>query len=243
MGRGAFLLALFIHALLFILLSQGMRQKNNLPTQSEAILLTPSELMKLETSTSVYSQNPQASTQPTQATETANISMQKKYKLPQEATEYSRFRKTLHTQVRQKTKEENIDKKKVSKTREREQYLASLRDKAISAVNETRKSLGKQHGKTVDPDFTTSDDYLDLLRDHIKKNIIYTEVIIGNPTAIIEVELAPDGRVISQHLMQASTERSWDQAVQTAVKLSDPLPCDSSGKAPHSLQLFFSPKG
>ncbi|WP_211948746.1 cell envelope integrity protein TolA [Cupriavidus yeoncheonensis] len=87
-----------------------------------------------------------------------------------------------------------------------------------------------------------SSGYADRVRRKVKPNIVFTEDAPGNPTAVVSVQLAPDGSLMSARLSKPSGNSAWDNAVLRAVERSDPLPRDENGKAPASFTITFRPK-
>jgi colicin import membrane protein len=76
----------------------------------------------------------------------------------------------------------------------------------------------------------------------VKPNIVFTEAISGNPTAVIEVRTSPDGTVISRKLTQSSGVKDWDEAVLRAIDKTEMLPRDTDGRVPSPLEISFRPK-
>jgi colicin import membrane protein len=76
----------------------------------------------------------------------------------------------------------------------------------------------------------------------VKPNIVFTETIQGNPTAIVEVRTSPDGTIISRKLTQSSGVPSWNDAVIRAIDKTEVLPRDTDGRVPPVLSLEFRPK-
>ena len=64
----------------------------------------------------------------------------------------------------------------------------------------------------------------------------------GNPSALVEVRCAPDGRIISRKLLESSGLPAWDEAVLRAVDRTEVLPLDENGRVPSPLQIEFRPK-
>ena len=62
------------------------------------------------------------------------------------------------------------------------------------------------------------------------------------PQLAYETRLAPDGSILSKRLTKSSGNGAYDEAVMRAVERSDPLPRDTNGKAPSSVNLTFRPK-
>lgn len=76
----------------------------------------------------------------------------------------------------------------------------------------------------------------------IKPNIVFTEDIAGNPTAVVEVHAAPDGKIFASKLTQSSGEKAWDEAVLRAIDKTEVLPRDTDGRVPSPLEISFRPK-
>ena len=76
----------------------------------------------------------------------------------------------------------------------------------------------------------------------IKPNIVFTEDISTNPTAVIEVRCAPDGRIIGKRLIKSSGIKAWDDAVMRAIDKTEILPKDIDGTVPSSFEISFRPK-
>ncbi|VVE68839.1 protein TolA [Pandoraea anapnoica] len=323
-GR-AFLLALFMHALLFALLFYGMRWQNSSPAGSEAELWTPTEVAEPTPPvvTPPPTPAPPAVATPTPPAEDADIALQqKKRKQEQQAAEQARLLEAQQEKARQEAlkqkqlaeqqaaaelarkkaaedaarqqkladqkkadeqkrqKEEDAKKAEQLKQQQladaqkkadaekkaaedkaakakaakeaaaqkaadaaRSERLASLRGMAGGTPGATGNGLGSQAGGTGSgAGGTASAGYADRVRAKVKPNIAYGGDTEGNPTAVVTVRLAPDGSVLSMQLAKSSGNPAWDAAVQAAITKSDPLPRDTNGKAPPTVNLRFSPK-
>ena len=76
----------------------------------------------------------------------------------------------------------------------------------------------------------------------VRPNITYTESPQGNPTAVVEVFVAPDGTILRSVLKSSSGLPSWDSAVLNAIQKTEVLPRDIDGRIPPSMELLFRPK-
>lgn len=76
----------------------------------------------------------------------------------------------------------------------------------------------------------------------IKPNIVFPDAVDGNPTAIVEVKVAPDGTIIGKRLEQSSGVKAWDDAVLRAIDRTDGLPRDIDGRVPPVLSIKFRPR-
>jgi colicin import membrane protein len=78
----------------------------------------------------------------------------------------------------------------------------------------------------------------------VKPLIVFNpESVSGNPAAVIQVNLAPDGAILSTSLLSSSGNASWDRAVLLALSRAESLPKDDNGKIPQrEVKLTFKPK-
>jgi len=78
----------------------------------------------------------------------------------------------------------------------------------------------------------------------VKPLIVFNpESISGNPAAVIKVNLAPDGAILSAELLSSSGSPGWDRAVLLALTRAESLPKDDNGKIPQrEVKLTFKPK-
>jgi colicin import membrane protein len=81
--------------------------------------------------------------------------------------------------------------------------------------------------------------YAGRIMARIKPNIVFTDVIDGNPTATVEVRLAPDGTIIGKRLVKSSGVKSWDDAVLRAIERTEVLPRDTDGRVPGPFEIDF----
>ena len=80
------------------------------------------------------------------------------------------------------------------------------------------------------------------VRAKVKPNVIFTEDIVGNPVAEVEVRTTLDGTITSQRLVKSSGNKAWDDAVITAIIRTVTLPRDVDGRVPTPLIISFRPK-
>lgn len=84
--------------------------------------------------------------------------------------------------------------------------------------------------------------YAGRIRALLKRNTTYTETVVGNPTAEVEVRTSPDGTVISRKLVKSSGVKSWDEAVINAIDKAAVMPRDTDGRIPSPMLIVHSPK-
>jgi colicin import membrane protein len=78
----------------------------------------------------------------------------------------------------------------------------------------------------------------------VKPLIVFNpESVSGNPAAVVKVNLAPDGAILSTDLVSSSGNAGWDRAVLLALTRAESLPKDDNGKIPQrEVKLTFKPK-
>ncbi len=86
-----------------------------------------------------------------------------------------------------------------------------------------------------------SANYAGRVMARIKPNILLTDPVDGNPRAVVEVKLAPDGTIIAKRLVQSSGAKVWDDAVLRAIERTEMLPLDN-GRAPPVFEIGFRPR-
>jgi len=73
----------------------------------------------------------------------------------------------------------------------------------------------------------------------VKPNIVFTEDPADNPTALVEVRVAPDGTIVGRKLLKTSGNKAWDDAVLKAIDKTALLPRDVDGTVPPLLEINF----
>ena len=87
-----------------------------------------------------------------------------------------------------------------------------------------------------------SDSYGGRIRARIKPNIVFTEELLGNTPAEVEVRCAPDGTIVGKKLVKSSGNTAWDNAVLKAIDKTEVLPRDVDGRIHSPLLISFRPK-
>jgi len=85
--------------------------------------------------------------------------------------------------------------------------------------------------------------WTDKIRAKIRGNIILPQDLPGNPEAIFDVTLLPTGEVLTVRKSKSSGHPGYDDAVERAIRKSDPLPLpDDRSLFQRQLQLKFRPQ-
>jgi colicin import membrane protein len=87
-----------------------------------------------------------------------------------------------------------------------------------------------------------SSSYAGRIRASVRPNIAYSDNPPGNPSAEVEVRMAPDGTITSRRLVRSSGIPGWDDAVLRALDRTGTLPRDADGRVHTPITLVFRPK-
>ena len=143
---------------------------------------------------------------------------------------------------------EKKKQEELAKARAREEQEAKLRETIRQQQMERMRNLASGTGApdakgTAARSAGPSDSYAGRIRARVKPNIVFTDDIAGNPTAEIEVRMAPDGTITSKRVVKSSGVSSWDAAVLRALDRTEVLPRDIDGRVHSPLIIEFRPKG
>lgn len=125
-----------------------------------------------------------------------------------------------------------------------EASLAKLREENLRRMTGDTSGSGgagtaaKSQGNRGDPG------YAERIRAKIKSNTIFNVPgdLGGNPEAVYELSLLPDGTISGLTLTQPSGVPGFDEAVERGIRKSAPFPKDKSGHVPRSIRLTYKPK-
>lgn len=84
-------------------------------------------------------------------------------------------------------------------------------------------------------------DWSDKIRRKIRGNIVTPPGVVGNPEAIFDVSVLPDGSLLNVKLRRSSGNSALDSAIERAIRKSDPLPKPEQGTLERELNLTFRP--
>ena len=76
----------------------------------------------------------------------------------------------------------------------------------------------------------------------IRPNVLFTDTVVGNPKAEIEVRALPDGTITGRRLVRSSGSAAWDKAALDAIDRTASLPRDVDGRVPASLIISMRPQ-
>ena len=134
--------------------------------------------------------------------------------------------------AQQLAKQQDRDKQtQVASQKQRQENLDRLKGMAGAngSANDTGTAL-----KSAGP----SASYGGMLRAAIRPNVVFTEEIVGNPMATVEVRVTSDGTVISQRLVKSSGNKNWDDAAVNAIIRTRVMPKDVDGRMPDTILII-----
>ena len=141
-----------------------------------------------------------------------------------------------------KARQEEARKQAEAKAKQEEAKLAALRKENMDRMMKGATGGPSANG-SAERASGPSQSYAGRIRARVRPNIVFTDDVSGNPTAEVEVRMAPDGTITSRKIIKSSGERSWDQAVLRALDKTEVLPRDVDGTVHTPLIIQFKPKG
>jgi colicin import membrane protein len=144
---------------------------------------------------------------------------------------------------RQRVADEQAEKKKLAEqTKKDEARQAAIREANL-------KRMMSQAGSSDDPGTAgtaartsgPSASYAGRIKARIKPNIVLTAPVTGNPSATVEVRVAPDGTIVGRKLVTSSGVPAWDETVLRAIDKTEVLPKDVDGRVPPTITIAFRP--
>ena len=145
----------------------------------------------------------------------------------------------------QKKAEQERQKKQAEERRKAEEARRSeeLRQEQLRRIQGLANATGGENARgTAERSSGPSGSYAGRVAARVKPNIVYPEVVSGNPRAEVEVRAAPDGTITGIRLTQSSGNKAWDDAVVRALQRTETLPRDVDGRVPSPLVIGFRPQ-
>lgn len=131
---------------------------------------------------------------------------------------------------------EQREPKPVSKVDTRAEQQAAAQQQAEAAAEAAQAAA---RGKVIN-------EFIGRIRAKIRSNIVMPPDVPDDALAIFDVTLLPDGSVMFTKLKKSSGNDAYDNAVERAIKKSDPLPLPPDvtlfQRNFRNLELMFKPK-
>ncbi len=123
-----------------------------------------------------------------------------------------------------------------------EKRLAQLRaDQIARMMGQAGASGGPAATGTAQQSSGPSPGYGGRVAARIRPNVVFTETIVGNPRAEVEVRTLPDGTITGRRIVKSSGNADWDEAVLKAIDRTASLPRDTDGRVPSALIIGLRP--
>ena len=261
-GMGAGLgLALLAHALLIVALAFGVNWRSHEPEGVEAELW--SAVPQFEAPRAVAPPPAPAPPEPKRPEPVAKapparepapdpqiaIEQAKREKAKQEQTERDKAEREKAKRDKAAREEDERAQQRTEQAKKKQQTDKDRAeaDKLATAREANLQRMLGQAGATGGATATgtaartsgPSASYAGRIMARIKPNIVFTDVIDGNPIATVEVRLAPDGTITAKRLVKSSGVKSWDDAVLRAIERTEILPRDTDGRVPGPFEIDF----
>jgi len=160
-----------------------------------------------------------------------------------DATRREDARRAEADREKQRVADEQAEKKKLADQAKKD----DARQAAIREAN--LKKMMSQAGTSDDASATgtatrtagPSATYAGRIKARIKPNILLTSPVAGNPSATVEVRVAPDGTIVGRKLVTSSGVAAWDETVLRAIDKTEVLPKDVDGRVPSTMTIAFRP--
>jgi colicin import membrane protein len=143
---------------------------------------------------------------------------------------------------RQRAAEQAEQKKLAEQAKKDEARQAAIREANL-------RRMMSQAGTSDDPAAAgnaartsgPSASYAGRIKARIKPHIVLMSTVAGNPAAIVEVKVAPDGTIVGRKLVTGSGSATWDETVLRAIDKTGELPKDNDGRVPPTIIITFRP--
>ncbi len=159
--------------------------------------------------------------------------------------EVKRKKEEAEAAQRKKLAEQEAQRKKLLEERAEKSELArleKLREDNLRRIQGQAGATGAPSATgTAQRDAGPSAGYAGRIIARVKPNIVFTDAIVGKPTASVEVRTAPDGTIVGRRLVKASGNKDWDDAVLRALDRTEILPRDTDGRIPSPMTIDFTP--
>lgn len=138
-----------------------------------------------------------------------------------------------------KRQEEQV---KAAKTKEEAKRVEAMRQENLRRMQGLAGATGRDDSTgTALRSSGPSVGYANRIAARIKPNIVFNDIISGNPSAEVEIRVAPDGTIVGRKLTKSSGVKSWDDAVLRAIDKTEVLPRDTDGTVVPQFPIHFRP--
>ena len=144
---------------------------------------------------------------------------------------------------RQRLADEQAEKKKLAEQAKKEEARqAAIREANLRRMMKEAGSGDEASTGTAARTSGPSSGYAGRIKARVKPNIVLTAPLDGNPSATVEVRVAPDGTIVGRKLVASSGSALWDETVLRAIDKTEVLPKDVDGRVPPTITIAFKPR-
>jgi len=136
-------------------------------------------------------------------------------------------------------KQKELDKKKEQARFDNTvKQLAAMASDTAPAGAPSNGTAAQTSGRKGDPSYAAR------VAQRIRGNTVFAipPDLSGNPQVLFRVNLDPAGYILDVHKLTGSGLAGFDDAVERAIRKSEPFPSDASGRPPHTLDIQQRPK-
>lgn len=229
-GSGkAFIMAIAMHGLLFLLLYFGIKWQTQTPAAIEAELWSPIPQQEAPQSIEVRPETPIKKIVPREI---------KPIKPPEEKPDIAL--EQLRQRQQALLKKQQIQKEKLEREQLKQQQEKNRKKELerLGAAANVREGGQAQHSSGP------SEEWAGIVAAAIRANIDYyvPTDLKNNPEAVFLIKLLPSGEMIgAPELLHSSGIPGYDEAVERAIRKTDPLPRPKNGIMERELKLKFHP--
>ena len=182
----------------------------------------------------------------------------KEEKAREQAAKLERDKATREKEAKDKAAKDKADKEELDRKKARDDKAAKDAKEAKQAkeADARREALRQENLRriqgmaggtpgstgTAAQNAAPSAGWVGRVKGKIRPLIIYADESAANPTAEVQVTLAPDGRILGTKVLKASGDADWDRAVLRAIEKAEMLPRDTDGRVPPVIILSFKPR-
>lgn len=124
-----------------------------------------------------------------------------------------------------------------------EASLAAEREKQMQRIAGLAGATGAANATgTAAQSAGPSADYIGRIKGRIRPNVSFPDTLPGNPAVEIEINVAPDGRIIASRIVKASGVPEWDDAVKRGIDKTAVLPRDENGRVTSPMTIVYRPR-
>jgi colicin import membrane protein len=260
----AFVLAVLAHVLLMLALTWGInwkRESDTIAAEAELWASTPQAAapQPVEVPQAPPPAVKREPAKPEPAPRAADIALEREKQKQAEAKERAeQLERQKKADAQKELKKQELARKAADDRKKAEAAKAVQTTKAQEETKKAEEARRQENlkrmqglaGATGSPDATgsaqraagPSESYGGRIRARVRPNIVFTDDIAGNPSAEVEVRMAPDGTIIGKRVIKSSGLKSWDEAVLRALDKTEVLPRDVDGRVHTPLLIEFRPK-